>query len=184
MKLLSTLLVLCLLSGQAAAEPHTIILLRHAEKAAEPIADPGLSEAGQRRAQQLAEALRHAGVQHILATQWRRTRDTAAPLAQQLGLPVQVLDAKDTERSAARLLGLSGTVLVVGHSNTVTPLIAALGGPSLPLLCETSHSPLFVWRREPGAAPTLLRLRHGAADTPAPAASIPPNPSTPPADCL
>ncbi|MBN8506566.1 MAG: histidine phosphatase family protein [Burkholderiales bacterium] len=172
------------MSGLAAAEPHTILLLRHAEKAAEPAADPGLSEAGQQRAQQLAEALRHAGVQHILVTKWRRTRDTAAPLAQHLGLPVQVLDARDIEGSAARLMALNGTVLVVGHSNTVTPLLAALGGPRLPWLCETSFSPLFVWRREPGAAPTVLRLRYGAGDAPTPAASTASAASAASADCL
>jgi hypothetical protein len=57
-------------------------------------------------------------------------------------------------------------VLVVGHSNTLAPLLAALGGPTLPDWCETSFAPLLVFK--PGASPDLLRLRYGEPD-PAPA---------------
>ena len=35
------------------------------------------------------------------------------------------------------------SVLVVGHSNTVTQIIAALGGPKLPDLCDSQYSNLY-----------------------------------------
>lgn len=165
---LPALLGLLLLAGAARAEPALVILVRHAEKAVEPRADPALSEAGERRAQQLAAALQEAGVQHVLVSKWRRTQDTAAPLARRLGLKPQVVEAPSGVSHAQalreRLATLQGNVLVVGHSNTLAPLLALLGGPALPDLCETSHGQAFVLQ---GASPPrLLRLRYGEPDPP------------------
>lgn len=168
------------LAGALRAQPSLVIVVRHAEKAEAPREDPPLSEAGQLRARQLADALQHAGVQHIVTTRWRRTRDTAAPLAERLGLTPLVVEPK---HAAAQLAQLQGTVLVVGHSNTVTPLLAELGAPALPLLCEHSFSPLFVLQRGAGA-PALLRLRYGAPDVvPVASAGTEPGPGQR-AECL
>src|SRR5947209_6360731 len=65
----------------AAPTQTTVILVRHAEKAAEPKEDPVLSDAGMTRAKALALALRDAGVQAILTTSKQRTRSTVQPLA-------------------------------------------------------------------------------------------------------
>lgn len=150
--------------------PNLVIFVRHAEKSSEAGNDPALSEAGQRRAHQLAAALADAGVQHIISTQWRRTRDTAEPLATQLGLQTQVLATQrgvsHAQEVATRVRSLKGTVLVVGHGNTVPEILAALGGPQLPWLCESSYGHILLWRP---AERSLLRLRYGQAD-PAPAA--------------
>ncbi len=55
-------------------------------------------------------------------------------------------------------------VLVVGHSNTVPSIIAALGGPKLADLCDSAYSNLFVLvLGEPGGA-RLIRSRFGDAD--------------------
>lgn len=157
------------LAGAAAlhAEPTLVILVRHAEKAEGPHDDPGLSEAGQRRAEALAQALSGAGIAHIVTTQWQRTRRTAAPLAAQLGIEPTVVatrkGAAHAAQVAAAVRALSGRVLVVGHSNTVPDIAAALAGVApLPPLCETSYSHLFVVHGGPSAA--LLRLRYGAPD--------------------
>lgn len=168
MRLLSLLLAATLLSSAALAEPTTLILVRHAEKSADRSEDPALSEAGQRRAQQLAEVLGDAGVRHIVTTQWRRTRDTAAPLVAKLGLQAQVVATRRGGNHVAELAtllrGLDGTVLVVGHSNTVPELIALLGGPKLPMICESRYGHLLVLQRSDAS---LLRLRYGDADPPA-----------------
>lgn len=167
------LLVLLLVAGvlPAAAQPSLIILVRHAEKSEERGEDPALSEAGQRRAQALAEALQGAGVRHILTTQWRRTRDTAAPLASRLGLQAQVVATRRGGNHVADLLArlreLDGTVLVVGHSNTVPDLLAALGGPRLPMICDQHYGHALLFRP---ADAGLLRLRYGEADPAADAA--------------
>lgn len=158
----AVLLTLLLGVGAAAvAEPSQVVLVRHAEKAVEPGNDPSLSDAGRQRAEQLAEVLRHAGVTHIVTTRWQRTQQTAAPLARQLGLTPRVLDGKP-EEVATQLRQLDGVVLVVGHSNTVPALLAALGGPRLPNLCEDRFGALFVW--QPGPPARTVQARYGAPD--------------------
>src|SRR5579864_8198921 len=78
-------------AAQAADELPVLILVRHADKAAQPVDDPPLTAAGTKRAQDLAEALRSAGVAAIITTQLRRTRDTAQPLATALGIVPEVV---------------------------------------------------------------------------------------------
>lgn len=166
-------------SSAAWAEPDQIILVRHAERSAEPAADPALSAAGQARAQTLAATLATAGVSAIMTTQFRRTRETAQPLAEALHLTPQVIAARQGEASAhiaevaaAVRAQSAGTVLVVGHSNTVMAIAAALGAPKMADLCETSFSHVLLLRQVKPAPqpPQLIQLRYGAPDT-APAES-------------
>lgn len=152
MKLLSVLLPACLLTAAllpspAAAMPELVILVRHAERAAAPAGDPALTPAGEQRAQALAQALAGLRVNTILTTKFRRTRDTAAPLAQALGLQPKVVDAGGAAHVQAVVDAVraeTGVVLVVGHSNTIPAVIAGLGGPQLAELCETSFHHAFL----------------------------------------
>lgn len=174
MKLLSALLSACALTGltplPAAAQPDLVVLVRHAERAAEPADDPGLTPAGEQRAQALVQALAGMRVNAIITTQWRRTRDTAAPLAQALGLQPQEVatqrggPAVNVQAVAAAVRAQQGVVLVVGHSNTVTAVLAALGGPALAPLCETSFHHAFVL--QPGPPARWAQLNYGAAGEP------------------
>lgn len=150
--------------------PELVVLVRHAEKAAQPADDPALSEAGTARAQALAAALEDAGVTAIITSQLRRTRDTIRPLANALELtPVAVavgsggLDAHAAAVAAAVREYPGGVVLVAGHSNTIPAIIAALGGPQLPDISETVYSNLFILFRAEGEA-RLIRSRYGAPD--------------------
>ncbi len=54
------------------------------------------------------------------------------------------------------------TVLIVGHI-TVTGVIAALGGPRLPTICDNVFSDLFLFTPAAGDA-GLLHLHYGAAE--------------------
>src|SRR5947199_10426924 len=75
----------------------TIILIRHAEKIIDPNnPDVDLSPAGQARAQELARMFGDAGINAIYATQYKRTQETVKPLADKLGLPVNVVNSKNT----------------------------------------------------------------------------------------
>lgn len=167
------MLALLFASGLAFAQaspPPLVVLVRHAEKAAEPAGDPPLSAAGLARAQALTDVLRDAGVTAIVTTQFRRTRETAEPIAKALGLTPEVVPAGaggiegHVEAVAAAVRRHpGGVVLVVGHGNTIPALIAALGGPRLPDLCESAHADLFFLDlRE--AKPRLVRARYGAPD--------------------
>lgn len=145
-----------------------VIFVRHTEREWEG-EDPPLTPAGEARALALAATLRDAGVTAIITTQWRRTRDTAKPLAHLLRITPEVVPVYEgkaldniREVAAAVRRHKDETVLVVGHI-TVTGVIAALGGPRLPTICENVFSDLF-FLTPAGGEDGLVRLRYGAPE--------------------
>lgn len=165
-------------AATATAGTTVVYLVRHAEKAVEPGSDPRLSEAGKARAQALAATLADSGVQLILVTPYRRTRDTAEPLADK---QLITLTSVNTEGGTpVHVAGVAGVVkenlgkriLVVGHSNTVMGIIAALGGPKLPDLCDGQYA-VFHTVTIPAAGTPVLRVSSYGAPDPAGAANCP-----------
>lgn len=113
----------------APASPATFVVLRHAEKLDDGTRDPELSAVGRTRAGEIAARLRHMPLEGAWASQYLRTLQTAEPAARARGVPVMRYDAGESPQAlAARLRAAhaGGTVLVVGHSNTVPALVAAL----------------------------------------------------------
>jgi broad specificity phosphatase PhoE len=109
-------------------ETH-FVLVRHAEKARDDPKDPSLSDAGQVRAVRLADALANAPLTAVYASAYRRTQSTATPSAARRAIAVTTYDASRPAAEFAaelRRIHRNGTVLVVGHSNTVPALAAAL----------------------------------------------------------
>lgn len=170
---LSSWLLLACASFATQAAPQLVILVRHAEKAVEPREDPALSEAGSARAKALAQALADTKVGAVLTSPLRRTRDTGAPTAEAADIQPQAIGfeggtaAHVAAVAAAVRAQAADTVLVVGHSNTIPAIVAALGGPKLADFCESSFSHLLLLRLD-GDKARLLRANYGAAD-PAPA---------------
>jgi broad specificity phosphatase PhoE len=154
--------------GTAAAQtaaPTTVILVRHAEKASAPAADPALTPAGEARARALLDAVKDAGIDAIITTQFARTKSTAAPAAATLGIAPEVVaagGANHPQEVAAAIRRHAGhTVLVVGHSNTIPAIIAALGGPQPPAICDEQYDDLFVLT-VPAAGPArLIAAKYG-----------------------
>lgn len=151
-----------------------VVIVRHADKAPQPAADPPLTEVGTARAQALAEMLRNSNVGAVLHTPTVRTRDTALPTARQFGLTPEVLPqgpaAVHAEVVAEAVRKHAGkTVLVVGHSNTVMKYIAALGGPTRPDLCDHEYSGIYTLIIAHGET----RLVEGRYGPPNPAATAP-----------
>jgi phosphohistidine phosphatase SixA len=169
---IAILLCSLVLGAAMPAGAQTVILVRHAEKAQVPGNDPPLSEAGTARAEALQVALEHANVRHVIVTSRRRTTLTAAAViaAQHLRPVVIPYGNGDSVQVAAvaaavRKVPKGDAVLVVGHSDTVPRIIAALGGPRLPDLCDASYSTIFVL--ELGSSPMrLVRAHYGAPDPP------------------
>ena len=128
-------------------ETGTAYLVRHAEKVTDGDAmivadpkDPPLTKEGRARAVQLAALLKDAGITAIWSSDYTRTRQTAAPLARELGLEVQFYDPRDLEGLASVLQAdANQTVLVVGHSNTTPQLSEALGGDTGTPIDEASE---------------------------------------------
>ena len=145
------------------AETTTLILLRHAEKSAEPADDPALSAAGAARAQRLALLLGPADIAAIYASDTRRTQDTARPLASAIGLPVTVHAARDVdgliEEVGRRHVGR--TVVVVGHSNTVPAMVGRLTrGRHQVVWQEDEFDRLFVVTVTRFGPPSVVELRY------------------------
>jgi broad specificity phosphatase PhoE len=170
-RLIATLLAAAALAPALAAQPSTVILVRHAEKASQTEADPVLSDAGVQRARDLAVALADAHVGAIITTQFQRTKLTGAPLAAATSLTSIVVPTAPTAdahianvAAAVRGRPAGEVVLVVGHSNTIGAIIGALGGPKLPNLCDSQYSTMFILEMNGSNPPRLIRAHYGAAD--------------------
>lgn len=117
----------CVAAPGPAAEPVRFVM-RHLDTPAGE-RDPDLTARGRARALALADRLAGEAIAAVYVTDYKRTRQTAAPLAERLGLVPILYDPRDTPGLLARLRAEPGAVLVVGHSNTVPDLVQALGGP-------------------------------------------------------
>jgi len=155
----------------------TMIFVRHAEKALIPVDDPGLSAEGQLRAAELARQLVDAdvvaGIDAIYSTSYRRTVETAQPVADALGLPINRYspDDDDEEVVDAMVRKHKGKIiLVVGHSNTVPTLIAALGASkNVPPIAEMEYDNIYIVSIPWFGKTKTIRLRYGTPYTGEPA---------------
>jgi broad specificity phosphatase PhoE len=156
-------LILSLLPTAIAFAQPSIFVVRHAERAdmvagAPPATDPSLSDAGRERAASLASLLKDAAISTIFVTEFKRTQETAAPLAKALGLTPVTIVAKDTAALVARLKKASGNVLVVGHSDTVPEIIKSLGAGAANSIGEKEFDNLFIVT--PGQPQRFVRLHY------------------------
>ncbi len=160
-RILSSAVLLLMLAPDVSAQ-QAVIVVRHAEKV-DQTPDTALSATGRARAKALADLLRGAGVTHIVTSEYRRTRETAEPLATALGLTIETVPARDLPALVARLHALdpASIVVVVGHSNTIPPMLTVLGWPNQLDLQEGDYDNLFVLVPHPGQRASLVRLKYG-----------------------
>jgi broad specificity phosphatase PhoE len=88
--------------------------------------------------------LRDAGIRAVFVTEYKRTQETAAPLAKALGITPSVITSKDQEGLIARIKASAGNVLVVGHSNSVPEVIKRLGVATTVTIADDEFDHLFV----------------------------------------
>lgn len=158
---LAILLALAAMSPHAAAAQATFYLVRHAEKVVDATAkDPDLTDAGRARAETLANVLRGVALDAIYTTHYARTRQTAAPAAQRAGLEPRVVEGTALVDSLRRTPD-GAAVLVVGHSNTIPEIAAALGVAAPPAIADTSYDNLFVVTRWPDGRVGFVHLFYG-----------------------
>ncbi|MES3034275.1 MAG: histidine phosphatase family protein [Gemmatimonadota bacterium] len=172
--------------GDSRGSAPVVVLVRHAEKAPLPANDPVLSTAGMMRAGALDAELRDMPIRDVVVSHLQRTRLTASVViarAQPVvhvvpigagGAAAHIRAVADTVRAIAKQRGQGG-ILVVGHSNTVTQIVGALGAGTLPELCDSQYSQLFRVTLPNTGSPTLARSVYGAPDPsdPSCAASAP-----------
>lgn len=141
----------------------TFVVVRHADKGNDDARDPSLSEAGRTRALALARLLADTPLTAAYATGYRRTRQTAQPAAEAHDLAVTTYDAQVSPQAFASRLRLEhagGTVLVVGHSNTVPEIVGALSGQAVAPMAEDEFDRFSRVRIAPDGTATLDQSRY------------------------
>ena len=122
-------LLLMLLGCATAAPPAmpNIYVMRHLHTP-RGATDPDLTAEGLRHARLLVDRLVQDAPAVIYVSATKRAQQTAAPLAARLAIMPKVYNPADTPGLVAAVLAETGTVLVVGHSNTVPDIVERLGG--------------------------------------------------------
>lgn len=158
MRLIALFAALFALAGCATTGPEAsgpvYYVMRHLHTPAGE-RDPDLTAEGQRQAAVLGGALRERP-RIIFVSSFKRTQQTAAPLAARLGLTPIVYDPADTPALLARVRQGPFPVLIVGHSNTVPDIVAGLGGERPAPLVHEDFGDL--WRIDAGGQTERFRI--------------------------
>ncbi len=142
-----------------------IYLVRHAEKDAEPAADPPLTPRGLARAEDLPRLIRLDALVAIYSTPLRRTRDTVGPTAAAAGLDITEYAAGDPAGLVAGLrVHRGGAVLVAGHSNTLPEILSLLGVMDELVIADDEYGDLFIVTI-PGQGKAFLQRERFGDDT-------------------
>ena len=147
------MLLACSTNPEASAGARTesaFYVMRHLQKAEGT--DPALSAEGTANAQRLTAWFEgRPKPTAIFVSTTRRARETAAPLAAALGVTPREYNPADTPALLARVRAEAGSVLVVGHSNTVPDIVAGLGGARPAPLAETDYGSIWVIAKSGGS---------------------------------
>ena len=144
----------------AVVAQQAVFLMRHAEQASGSD-DPPLTEVGQQRARALVSVLKDTGITAIYTSEFQRTIQTAAPLAQALKIEPKIMPRRDIDGLIDRLRAqhVDGRVLIVSHSLTVPALLKALGHPVEVSVARDEYDALFVIVPHSAGPPLVLLLR-------------------------
>jgi phosphohistidine phosphatase SixA len=132
----------CFSISSFAIDSYSIYLVRHAEKLNDK-KDPSLTACGKMRAEQLASMLSKAPIEKIYSTQYKRTLQTAAPIATFRNISVNSYNPKKLKEFALQLKKNREHALVVGHSNTTPMLVELLAHQKVAPLTELDYQYLY-----------------------------------------
>jgi broad specificity phosphatase PhoE len=148
----------------------TVIFVRHADTVA-PLAkdaDPPLTERGRRRSELLADFLEDvdvvAGVDAIYASKYRRTQETAAPLASRLNLKVEIEDPHNVAMFMrdVRRKHKGEIILIVTDADAIAPLVEELhGSKKLPAFGPEEYDDVYIVSIPWFGKVKTLRVRYG-----------------------
>ena len=153
----------------------TVYIIRHAEKMSEQDRDPDLSERGRARAESLSVQLRDSGANVIITSNLKRTIQTAQPLARLRHIKPTVVSIEGSVEGHVDRIAKEvrkhqgGTILVVGHNNTVGKIVEKIGGGHIGDLCADEYANLIIVVLEAGKQGKILLETYGEPDPPSPA---------------
>jgi broad specificity phosphatase PhoE len=148
-------------AAQAPAAPVTVFVVRHAEKGPEN-PDPSLSADGRKRAEALARVLRDARISAAFVSEFKRTRETVAPLAAAGELTIEAIPATALDSLVRRIRALppGSRAVVASHSNLVHLIVEKLSGIKLTPLTDLDYDRLVVVTLQEGRGEVVV-LRYG-----------------------
>jgi probable phosphoglycerate mutase len=146
----------------------TVVIVRHAPQMLGVNGDdPPLSAEGESRAASLARVLGDthlkSRVAAIYVSNTLRSRSTAAPLAQMLGITPEVVAEDDPRALAHRVLHEhSGeTILIVGRANTLPAIVSELSGVAdIPPVEASDQATLYIVTVPRVGRAGVVRLRY------------------------
>jgi len=138
---------------------RTIVVVRHADKI-DNSDDAGLSPTGEAQANRLANVLKDLGISTIYTTQFKRTIQTATPLADLLGIKLLAYEQTDVDGVVKEIREKhpKEVVMVVGHRSTVPRILKQFGASEPVALGSSEYDSLFILTLPPDQSPTLLHL--------------------------
>ena len=149
------------------ARTTVVVLVRHAEAGDGNAGDPDLSAAGEARVAKLGalltDVLGERNVDYLYAADTRRAQQTAAPVANEFKLPINVLSSSDWAGFASRIKRehRGKTVMVVGYASTLPSVLGQLSGDNVAMQDDEFDSIYFVVMPSPGET-RVLRVRYGS----------------------
>ena len=172
-RITTSLTWLCLLllvapsTGLAKLPDETIIyIVRHGEKDTSNAknSDPDLSKEGRERAEALKDFLGQNKISAVYSTNFKRTIQTVAPVAQHNEVAINTYDARDHSEIARIVKSKLAPqkILVAGHSNTILEIVKAFGvTPPADKLNDDDYDLIFQIRIDKDGSTSLKTSRFG-----------------------
>jgi broad specificity phosphatase PhoE len=154
---LGALIAALLLTTPTYCQVTKIFIVRHADR--DGNLDALKVPLGANRAKELKRVLQNTGIDSIYSTNTNRTRSTAEPLADFLGITTALYSNSNRVIDTILKKHLNKEILVVGHSNTVDSLIKRCGCPGVGLIPDTQFDNLYLVIITRPTKPLLLRRR-------------------------
>lgn len=151
------------MSSSVHSDKTTFILVRHAEKDTIK-GDPELTTLGHERAADLAKMLDDLPITAIYSSDYKRTKQTAAPSATAKNLEINIYNPGELEITAQEILKkhTNGVVLVVGHSNSTPNFVnILLGENQIEPIDESDYDNLFIVHATKIASAEVFHLHYG-----------------------
>lgn len=148
---------LLLVGATAQAQVTKIFIVRHADRNGN--LDALKVPLGTNRAEELKRVLQHTGIDSIYSTNTNRTRSTAQPLANLLGITTALYANSNQVIDTILKKHLNKEILVVGHSNTVDSLIKRCGCTGIGLIPDTQFDNLYLVIITRHSKPLLVKRR-------------------------
>ena len=151
----------CLLANGSVYAQEAVFVIRHAEQELTGQVDAGLRPEGRERATDWAKILRPSGLDLVVTTEIKRSRDTGAIIAEALEVP-QVEFSRGGSSGIAKFLRENypeDVILVVGHSETIPQLLRSFGYQDTFPISRSAYGWLFIVTPLENGPPAVTRLK-------------------------